>query len=314
MIEACDFIESWSLFLFAFGGALVAVIVFYNKKLKVPLALLNHGAQEIGKNNLEFELIYDRRDEMGELCEAFEKMRVQLADNNSCMWKMIEEQKQLRSAFTHDIRAPLTVLKGYVQLLLRCLPEKRISSEKQFEILKDIEEQTERLEAFSDTIKKIHRLDNIGVTKEKSNSRMVFSKIEKTLSLLNEQFTTKLKYEYKCPEIDSINVDTNILLEVVENIFSNAVIYAETEVIIEIQNINDKYLKVMVSDDGRGFYENDIVNACKLYYHDVPDDNREHYGMGLYICKILCEKHGGEIALSNGNTGGACVQVTFNVE
>ncbi len=314
MIEACDFIESWSLFLFAFGGALVAVIVFYNKKLKVPLALLNHGAQEIGKNNLEFELIYDRRDEMGELYEAFEKMRVQLADNNSCMWKMIEEQKQLRSAFTHDIRAPLTVLKGYVQLLLRCLPEKRISSEKQFEILKDIEEQTERLEAFSDTIKKIHRLDNIGVTKEKSNSRMVFSKIEKTLSLLNEQFTTKLKYEYKCPEIDSINVDTNILLEVVENIFSNAVIYAETEVIIEIQNINDKYLKVMVSDDGRGFYENDIVNACKLYYHDVPDDNREHYGMGLYICKILCEKHGGEIALSNGNTGGACVQVTFNVE
>lgn len=82
---------------------------------------------------------------------------------------------------------------------------------------------------------------------------------------------------------------------------------------IWLRNI-EKYLKVIVTDDGRGFYESDIVNACKPYYHNAPDDNREHYGMGLYICKILCEKHGGDIALSNINTGGACVQVTFYVE
>lgn len=313
-IEICDFIESWSLFFFAFGGALVAVIVFYDKKLKRPLALLNNGAQEIGKHNLDFELIYDRSDEMGELCEAFEKMRLQLVENNSYMWKMIEEQKQIRAAFSHDIRAPLAVLKGYVQLLLKYLPEKRISSEKQVEILKDIEEQVNRLEAFSDTIKKVNRLDNISITKEKTNSRTVFSKIEKSLSLLNEQFALKLKYEYKCPEIDSINIDTNMLLEVVENIFLNAVRYAKTEVGIEMQKVNDKYLKVIVSDDGRGFSENDIVNGCKLYYHDEFDSDITHYGMGLYICEMLCKKHGGEINLGNNISGGACVQVTFSVE
>lgn len=313
-IEICDFIESWSLFFFAFGGALVAVIVFYDKKLKRPLALLNNGAKEIGNNNLDFELVYDRSDEMGELCEAFEKMRVQLMENNSHMWKMIEEQKQIRAAFSHDIRAPLTVLKGYVQLLLKYLPEKRISNEKQVEILKDIEEQVNRLEEFSDTIKKINRLDHIEITKEKTNSRTVFSKIEKSLSLLNEQFTLKLKYEYKCPEIDSINIDTNILLEVVENIFLNAARYANTEVSIEMQKINEKYLKIVVSDDGRGFSENDIINGCKLYYHDESGSDTAHYGMGLYICEIICKKHGGEINLGNNISGGACVQATFNIE
>lgn len=313
-IEICDFIESWSLFFFSFGSALVAVIVFYDKKLKRPLELLNNSAKEIENHNLDFELIYDRNDEMGELCEAFEKMRLQLMENNSHMWQMIEEQKQIRAAFSHDIRAPLAVLKGYVQLLLKYLPEKRISNEKQVEILKDIEEQVNRLEDFSDTIKKVNRLDKIEITKEKTNSRSVFSKIEKTLSLLNEQFTLKLKYEYKCPEIDSINIDTNMLLEVVENIFLNAVRYANTEILIEMQKINDKYLKIIVSDDGKGFSENDIVNGCKLYYHDKSSSDTVHYGMGLYICEIICKKHGGEINLGNNISGGAYVQVTFNVE
>ena len=314
IIEICDFIESWSVFFLSFGSALVAVIVFYDKKLKRPLALLGNSANEIGKHNLDFELIYDRSDEMGELCEAFEKMRVQLMENNSHMWKMIEEQKQIRGAFSHDIRAPLTVLKGYVQLLLKYLPEKRISNEKQVEILIDIEEQVKRVEEFSDTIKKVNRLDNIEVTKEKTNSRTVFSKIEKSLSLLNEEFTLKLKYEYQCPETDSINIDTNMLLEVVENIFLNAVRYANTEVAIEMQKINDKYLKIIVSDDGRGFSENDIVNGCKLYYHDESDSDTTHYGMGLYICEMFCKKHGGEINLENNVSGGARVQATFSIE
>lgn len=313
LIEICDFVESWSLFILAFGGALVAIIIFYNKKLKRPLYLLNNCAKEIGNQNLNFTLNYDSGDEMGMLCEAFEKMRVQLMENNSCMWNMVEEQKQIRTAFSHDIRAPLAVLKGYVQMLLRYLPEKRISAEKQVEILKDIEEQVCRLEGFADIIKKINRLDGIEVIKEKIDSKSIYTKIQKSISLLNEKYTLKINYVYKCPEIDRINIDTNLVLEVIENIFLNAVRYAKSEITIELQRINNNYLKIIVSDDGSGFSDIDIINGCKLYYCDQSDDDTVHYGMGLYICKVLCNKHGGEINLGNNSMGGACVQLTFNI-
>lgn len=65
----------------------------------------------------------------------FEKMREQLQLNNSEMWNMIEEQKQMRSAFSHDLRTPLSVLKGYVEYLIRYYPKGKLSQEKIMETL-----------------------------------------------------------------------------------------------------------------------------------------------------------------------------------
>ena len=194
VIELCDFLETWCWFLFAFGGALAAVLVFYNKKLKQPLALLHKSAQEIGKTNLDCEIYYDKKDEMGELCEAFEQMREQLMENNLYLWNMIEEQKQLRAAFTHDIRTPLVVLKGYVQLLKKYLPEQTIELKKQMEILDDIEEQTVRLEHFSDSIKKTQRMDHLTIKKNLINVREFLEKIEKNILLMSEDVSIKVQY------------------------------------------------------------------------------------------------------------------------
>lgn len=210
IIEVCDFLETWCWFLFAFGGALVAVIIFYNKKLKQPITLLQKGAQEIGKTNLDFEISYDKKDEMGELCKAFEQMRVQLIENNSYLWNMIEEQKQLRSAFTHDIRTPLSVLKGYVQLLKRHLPEQNIDMKKQLEILDDIEEQAVRLERFSDSIKKTQKMDNLSITKEPIAIGTLLDKMEKTILLMKGESSIVVEYKCHCSEIEQLYIDMYI--------------------------------------------------------------------------------------------------------
>lgn len=313
IIEMCDFVETWSIFIFAFGSALVSVIIFYNNRLKKALSLLNSGAKDIGNNNLEFELSYDRSDEMGNLCEAFDKMRLQLLDNNRSMWKMVEEQKQLRAALVHDIRAPLTVLKGYVQFVLRYLPEKKISNEKLLEILKDIEEQAERLEKFSDSIKTIQKFDNVTIKKEIITVDMLTRKVEKTAQILKRQSTINVLYEYKCFDRAEIVLDIDIFMEVIENIFCNAIRYAKSKIKIEIDILDNEYLKLIIVDDGNGFSQEDLNNACKLYYHEEATNECFHYGIGLYICKVLCEKHDGRVVLCNSDEGGAKVIAYFRI-
>lgn len=313
IIEVCDFLETWCWFLFAFGGALVAVIIFYNKKLKQPITLLQKGAQEIGKTNLDFEISYDKKDEMGELCKAFEQMRVQLIENNSYLWNMIEEQKQLRSAFTHDIRTPLSVLKGYVQLLKRHLPEQNIDMKKQLEILDDIEEQAVRLERFSDSIKKTQKMDNLSITKEPIAIGTLLDKMEKTILLMKGESSIVVEYKCHCSEIEQLYIDMYVFMEVVENIVANALRYAKNKIDMYIQG-NCSYLTIMIIDDGKGFSEQDIMQACRPYYHEQLEEEVLHYGLGLYICKVLCEKHGGSIELSNSENEGACVQAVFNID
>lgn len=313
IIEVCDFLETCCWFLFAFGGALVAVIIFYNKKLKQPITLLQKGAQEIGKTNLDFEISYDKKDEMGELCKAFEQMRVQLIENNSYLWNMIEEQKQLRSAFTHDIRTPLSVLKGYVQLLKRHLPEQNIDMKKQLEILDDIEEQAVRLERFSDSIKKTQKMDNLSITKEPIAIGTLLDKMEKTILLMKGESSIVVEYKCHCSEIEQLYIDMYIFMEVVENIVANALRYAKNKIDMYIQG-NCSYLTIMIIDDGKGFSEQDIMQACRPYYHEQLEEEVLHYGLGLYICKVLCEKHGGSIELSNSENEGACVQAVFNID
>lgn len=66
---------------------------------------------------MDFSIDYDSNDELGQLCASFEIMRTTLADNFSKMWRQVEERKALNAAFAHDLRTPLTVLKGYNEML-----------------------------------------------------------------------------------------------------------------------------------------------------------------------------------------------------
>lgn len=96
---------------------ITATLLFYRNKLKKPLTELKAASEMISNNNLDFSIKYDSKDELGELCSSFETMRFTLANNFSEMWRQMEERKQLNAAFAHDLRTPLTVLKGYNEIL-----------------------------------------------------------------------------------------------------------------------------------------------------------------------------------------------------
>lgn len=85
--------------------------------MKEPLIKLRVASENIANNDLDFRVDYHSKDELGQLCVSFEIMRSTLESNFSEMWRQMEERKQLNAAFAHDLRTPLTVLKGYDEML-----------------------------------------------------------------------------------------------------------------------------------------------------------------------------------------------------
>lgn len=124
--EICDFLQTFTVLIVSVIGNLIAVFLFYKHKLKHPIEELELASQQVGRNNLDFHITYENKDEMGKLCREFERMREQLAENNHKLWEMIEEEKALRAAIAHDIRSPLSVLTGYQEMLSEYLPEEEI--------------------------------------------------------------------------------------------------------------------------------------------------------------------------------------------
>lgn len=306
--ELCDFISSWCILFFTLFGVFLSLTLFYKRRLKTPFSVLNEAADKISRQDLDFKISYVYDDELGQICAAFEKMREKLAENNSSMWNMIDEQKQMRSAFSHDLRTPLAVMKGYVEYLLRYYPKHRLSEEKVIEVLGELQSQTERISCFADTMKNINRLDEIIISRAYVSQADLLAKTEAILTVLAQKYAKQFEVHSELKE-QQLNLDISIFLEVLENLIDNAMRFSVQCVRVEFR-YSQSLLNVCVHDDGKGFQPDELSKAVNPYYHG-ESVGTEHYGMGLYICKMLCEKHGGFLRVYNSPGGGACVE--FNI-
>ncbi|RRH19463.1 sensor histidine kinase [Clostridioides difficile] len=297
--------------IFFIGLLLLADIIFYKVKLKTPIEILNKGAMEISNNNLDFCLEYNNNDELGNLCNAFEKMRSELNKNNIKMWTMINDRKQLNAAFSHDLRNPLTVLKGYSNYLTKYIPTGKLSDEKILSTTQLMSEHINRIEYYVENMSNAQRLEDLVVSKSMSNINKLIENLDENISIIAKQegksFTLK-------SQINNINLffDENIILRVVENIISNAFRYARNTVSILIY-LEQELLTFVIEDDGIGFSKESLKLALRPFYRDKTlNDSNAHFGMGLYISKILCEKHGGSIFIENNSTNSAKITAKFS--
>ena len=319
-------LEQWQVILweigFRFSGFfyLAAAVIlmlkqFFKNRLKSPFALLEKGVLEIQKQNLQFSLEYESQDEMGQLLKSMDKMRETLVENYEYMWKLIEEQKQLNAAFAHDLRTPLTVLKGYCEFLSRYLPQGAVSQEKMTDILLLMTNQLERLSDFSKTMKEVRNLDEYPIEKEKTELFHFCRTIEGIVEALNMGGAVTLSVKYLSEEMEKQTVffDENIVLEVLDNLLSNAIRFAKSQVIVSVEieeKAAGKYMYLYVEDDGKGFLDSELHKAIAPYYSSEQEE--EHFGIGLYICNMLCNLHGGTVSLANRIEGnGAIISASF---
>lgn len=305
--EACDFLQTYSVLVFSIAGSCGAVFLFYRNKLKKPIEELETASKRIAENDLDFRITYENKDEMGHLCLEFDRMRGQLEENNRQLWHMIEDERALRSAIAHDIRSPLSVLKGYQEMLIDYFPDGTIDREQILEMLKEGMKQIRRMDIFIDSMQKMNSLEQRKLNADEISSQQLEKDIQTELDILGKEKRIHLTVK-GTKEI--FHGDREVIMEVMENLLSNALRYAKERIDVRVA-ISSQELTLSVQDDGNGF-EEDVEKVTRAFHQQNIKDSLTHTGMGMYINRLYCEKHGGHLILENGESGGAIVTAVFN--
>lgn len=219
------FLGHWAGYFYMGASMCLMLVLFYHRRLKKPIQVIRGGVEEFRNQNLSFVLEYDSRDELGELCRLLDSMRENLEEGYEEMWKTIENQKKLNAAFAHDLRTPLTVLKGYSEFLARYLPQGRVNMDKMVQVLGLMSGQLERLTSFSRTMKTVRSLEDYPVERETRDLESLYQKIRGILESLSLGGEIQLSLT-PASLAGRGRFDENLILEVLDNLLSNAIRYA----------------------------------------------------------------------------------------
>ena len=295
--------------LFITIGIGAAATIYYQKKLKIPIAQLQNGVEKIQEDNLDFHVEYNEDDELGELCCSMEKMRSELWQKQKALWESLEQRKLLNASVAHDIRTPITVLKGYLDYLEKMIPQDKLTEDMLLDTVSAMQGAVNRLEQYVDCVRDVEKIENIEIEKRPENVRRLLDEMRSNVKQL--ETNKEILISSNIMNMDEVRLDKSVFFRIFENLLQNALRYAKKQVHISILQ-NKNFLILTVEDDGNGFAEKDLEKAATVFYSS--DKEGQHFGIGLSICRILCEKHGGLLSISNNkNKSGACVTAKLNI-
>lgn len=295
--------------LFITIGIGVAATIYYQKKLKIPIAQLQNGVEKIQEDNLDFHVEYNEDDELGELCCSMEKMRSELWQKQKALWESLEQRKLLNASVAHDIRTPITVLKGYLDYLEKMIPQDKLTEDMLLDTVSSMQGAVNRLEQYVDCVRDVEKIENIEIEKRPENVKRLLDEMRSNVQQL--ETNKEILISSNIMTMDEVRLDKSVLFRIFENLLQNALRYAKKQARINISQKKD-FLILTVEDDGNGFAGKDLEKAATVFYSS--DKEGQHFGIGLSICRILCEKHGGLLSISNNkNKRGACVTAKLNI-
>ena len=288
------------------GGLLLCAVAFWRRRLRGPIVELERASERIARSDLAFGLEPQRADELGRLTESFETMRSSLESSLRELWEQMEERRRLNAAFAHDLRTPLTVLKGHADMLCETLPAGKVSPAEAAEELRVMRSHIARLEGYVEAMGRLQRLEDAEIHRESVDAPAFAEGLADSARIICAHLDVKLDAE-GLPE--SLHIDAEAVMQVLENILANAARYAASRVEISLR-VQGGSFSAAVRDDGPGFSAEALAKASSPFYKG-RESTGEHLGLGLNICDILCRRHGGSLALSNHPKGGAVVTVRF---
>lgn len=282
-------------------GIGAAAAVYYRKKLREPITQLQNGVERIQEDNLDFHIEYDGDDELGRLCCSMEKMRRELRQKHKALWESLEQRKLLNASVAHDLRTPITVLKGYLDYLEKNIPQDKLTEDMLLDTVSSMQGAASRLELYVESVRDIEKIETIEIEKRSENVKLLLNELRSNVRQLAGNKEIIISNDIA---VDKIQIDKGVFFRILENLLQNALRYAEKQVSINLSHKKD-FLILTVKDDGKGFSAVDLEKATTVFYSN--DKEKQHFGIGLSVCKILCEKHGGLLYVGNQKEKGACV-------
>ncbi len=296
-------------FIYSVIGIMLCAWWFYRKKLSPPIQVLADATKHIKGQDLDFTVAYNSNDELGRLCTAFEEMRQALYDNNRQLWNMIEQRKILQASVAHDLRNPIAIIEGYVEYMQQCFTNGSLNDEKLQHTLSNLAITSKRLERYTDYIRDLNTIEETETKYSVVQLPDFLKNATESLSLIAGQHSLEIEYHSTVSECQ-VKLDEQIFYRIVENIFSNAIRYANSKVSFLYTFIDD-VLTITITDDGKGFSKAMLRKKNTFLYSE--DKMGEHMGLGLATSRVLSQKHGGCLELSNVTPSGASVTIKLAV-
>ena len=284
-----------------------AAAIYYRMKLIAPILQLQEGMKRIQDNDLDFSIGYSSDDELGQLCRSMEKMRKELRHNNKTLWETLQQRKLLNTSVAHDLRTPITVLRGYLDFLEKNIPQDKLTEEMLMDTISSMQGAVLRLERYAECVRDVEKIESIEIKREQQDTVSLLKEMESNICQLEDDKKVVFLTDIFLP---SINIDKSVVFRVLENLLQNAMRYRKEKVIVEVYQRDGLFL-ISVKDDGKGFSEEDLRQATNMFYG--KEKGSEHFGIGLGVCRLLCEKHGGFLQISNNEFSGAYVIAAFDI-
>lgn len=290
-----------------FLGSSVAMYWLYRSIVR-PLDKLKTAAENIKNGNLNFSVTAEADDEIGELCVAFEEMRLKLKGQVERNIQYEKESKELISNISHDLKTPMTAIKGYIEGLMDGVAD---TEEKRDRYIRTVYNKVNDMNSLIEELFLYAKLDSNSVNYSfaKVNVDAYFQDCVEEISLdLGSQGVDFGYFNYA--DKDTIIIaDPEQLKRVINNIIGNSVKYASPgrKLMISLRIMEEaEFVKVEIEDNGRGIAKKEIPLIFDRCYRTDASRNSSKggSGLGLSIAKKIIEEHGGKIwAVSTEGVG-----------
>lgn len=281
--------------------ALILSLWLYRSIIQ-PLNVLKTATRTMKEGNLNFSIHGNPDDEIGQLCESFEDMRIHMKELLEVKMQYEKDTSELIANISHDLKTPLTAIKGYAEGILDGVAD---SPERRDKYVRTIYSKANEMSALVDELAFYAKIDDSNVPYHfvELSVAEYFGDCIDEISLELELRGFELEYENQVAQEARVKADPEQLKRVINNIVGNALKYFGKEeqgvrgkIRIRVKPLG-AFIQVEISDNGMGIKKDELPMIFERFYRADASRNsrRGGTGLGLAIAKKIIQDHKGEV-------------------
>lgn len=284
------------------------------KEIVNPISELSVAMKKIAEGNLEYRMEKKYEGEMGQVFKNYEDMRLKLKESTTELMENEEHNRELVSNISHDLKTPITSIKGYVEGIMDGVAD---TPEKMDRYIKTIYNKANDMDRLINELTIYSKIDNnrILYNFQRINVSDYFNDCVEEVGLDLESKHIKLNFDNLIPDDTIVIADPEQMKRVINNIIGNSIKYMDKDLtkdlgMIEIRLLDDfDSIRIEIEDNGRGIAAKDLGRVFERFYRTDSSRNSSHggSGIGLSIVKKIIEDHGGYIWATSKEGEGTCI-------